>query len=163
MLTIRAEPGEVLATVDFRQGRIPARTTVCHAFRVRGGRTPFSTDIAAGVSPLITPVKRHHWGHGLVSRDFETVVLLNNVGYKSGDRRARSGTLFIYGGGFERSIPISVEPESVRFVYLRELLGESGRGERPATVSWLLRLDEPGLDAYWVSFASDGRVCGDHA
>jgi hypothetical protein len=163
VFSVKPRPEDRLVSLEFR-GRFPSRTNTSHRFQVRGASSPLSTDIASGAKPWVFPPKHSHWGHGIVSRDFETVITLNNVAHRASERGANQGVLTIYlGDGSVVTSQVAVPREGVSFVYLRSLVPALASSVEPQTLSWMLKMERPNVDALWVAFAKDGQVCGDHA
>jgi hypothetical protein len=155
------DPGVALLSFDFRKQPLPARLNTSYRYKVKGCNAPFCTDIATGSHAHVYPPKRTHWGHGLISARYETVVMLRNIAHNRGDSGRAKATLWVYdGSGRKVSRDVVVEEEASEFVYLRELIGSSADVR---TVSWFMRADTPNVEAFWISYSPDGGICGEHA
>lgn len=74
-------PDAALVSFDFRSQHIPARLNASYRYSVRGIQSPFCTDIASGAHAYVYGPKYSHWGHGLISNDCETVVMIRNIAH----------------------------------------------------------------------------------
>jgi hypothetical protein len=132
-----------------------------YRYSVRGANAAFCTDIATGAHAHVYPPKHSHWGHGLISDKYETVVMMRNIAHHDRGAGPATATLSVYdSGGGEAKRTITVGSESAEAIYLRDLVGGS---DQPQTISWFVRADKPNIEAYWVSFSPDGSICGEHA
>jgi hypothetical protein len=157
----QVDPEIALLSFDFRNQPLPARLNTSYRYRVKGSNAPFCTDIATGSHAHVYPPKHTHWGHGLISDRYETVVMLRNIAHNRGESGRAEAAFFVYdGSGKQVSHAISVEQEATAFVYLRDLIGSS---ENVRTVSWYMRADTPNVEAFWISYSPDGGICGEHA
>jgi len=155
------EASTALLSFDLTEGDVPSRINTSYRYSVRGSQAPLATDIATGAHAYVYPPKHSHWGHGLVSDAFETVLLIRNIAHRRRDSAATLAQLRVFDAqGLDRTVTMRVEPESPAFMRLRDVAG-GGRDER--IVSWLLRADHPDLEAFWITFSPEGSICGEHA
>jgi hypothetical protein len=158
----QAKPDAELVSFDFRGQELPARLNTSYRYSVRGSQARFCTDIATGAHSHVYPPKHSHWGHGLISDDYETVVMIRNIAHRSaqaGDATARLSVYDATGAVVVRTV--SVASESAQAVYLRDMIKP---GDGMKTISWFLKAENnPDLEAYWISFAPHGGICGEHA
>lgn len=145
---------------------LPARMKCSNRYRVRGGNPRFSKDIASGNRPWYQHPHKNAWGHGLVSRDFETLVLLTNIPHTEGLRHDVAGQLKVWdpqGRVYAQHVLI---PESAsRAIALRKLMAEAAPGrvfDEDEILSWMFVAERPSVDANWIAYAKDGRILGDH-
>ena len=147
------------STVDFRE-RVPARLNATFRYSVRGAPARFASATAWGAYAHVYPPRRSHWGPGLISRDFETVVMARNVAHRNRDAAEARAELGIWDtSGKLHTSEVGIPADRAVALRLRERAGVTD-GTR--LVSWFLRSPNPHLDTFWVSFAPDGRICGDH-
>lgn len=163
LFRFRPEPSEENVVLGFKSGSLPSRLNSSHQYRVRGANSPYSTDIASGAKPWVYPPKRSHWGHGLLGGGFETILMAQQVSHAPGQTASNKGGLTLYGAKGELGkLGFEVPADGCRFLRLSELLP----GEAPAeadAVSWFLKTERPDLEIFWVAYAPDGRICGDHS
>jgi hypothetical protein len=159
----QVKPEAQLISFDFRNQQLPARLNTSYRYSVRGSNRRFCTDIATGAHAHVYPPKHSHWGHGLISSDYETVVMIRNIAHHTAQARDATATLSVYDGtGAVQTRKISVASESATAVYLGDMIKP---GEGMKTISWFLKAAEnhSDLEAYWISFAPHGGICGEHA
>ena len=158
----QAKPDAELISFDFRNQELPARLNTSYRYSVRGSQAGFATDIATGAHAHVYPPKHSHWGHGLISNDYETVVMIRNIAHHRATAGDATATLSVYdASGAVETRRIEVAGESAKAVYLRDLIKPNGGMK---TISWFLKAENnPDLEAYWISFAPHGGICGEHA
>ncbi len=157
----QVDPDVALVSFDFRNQELPARLNTSYRYKVRGRSGDFCTDIATGSHAHVYPPKSTHWGHGLISDKYETVVMIRNIAHNRRDAGKALAALSVYDASGRRATrTISVAEESTEFVYLRDMVGY---GDDIRTVSWFMRADNPNLEAFWISYSPDGGICGEHA
>ena len=81
MWRYHVKPDVSLVSFDFRNQQLPARLNTSYRYSVKGMQSQFCTDIASGAHAHVYPPKHSHWGHGLVSNDYETVVMIRNIAH----------------------------------------------------------------------------------
>lgn len=152
--------GQQLTSIDF-EGVVPARLNCNYRFSVKGANSTFSTDIATGAKSCDYPPKHSHWGHGLVSSTFRTTLLLRNMSHNPTDTQENDCRLTIFlKDGSERTHTFRVEKECFKILDLNDLIQSSK--EEIETLSWFLAAEGPGIETFWVSYAPDGRILGEH-
>jgi len=152
-----------LMSLDLVSDRVPARINVSYRYSVRNSGGMFSTDIATGAHAHVYPPKYSHWGHGLISHEFETVLLIRNIAHQCSTVKLAVGSLRVFeSSGVEVLHSISVCSESFSHVRLKDILANHCSGD-VRFVSWLLQSDCPDLEVYWISWAPNGSICGEHA
>jgi hypothetical protein len=151
-----------LISFDFRDQQLPARLNTSYRYSVRGSNRRFCTDIATGAHAHVYPPKHSHWGHGLISREYETVVMIRNIAHHKAQAGDATATLSVYDrAGAVQTRTVSVASESAEAVYLRDMVKP---GDGMKSISWFLKAENnPDLEAYWISFAPHGGICGEHA
>jgi len=160
----RPNPLDKGVSLDFSEGRVPSRLNASYRFRVRNSSGKFSTDIASGATSSVYPAKHSHWGHGIISADYETVVMLQNISHNPGATRIAKGKLTIYSDKFSAmSCDVEIKPEGVCFIYLKQAFGLGSSFKDGDFISWFANFDVPSVYCYWVSYTRDGRICGEHA
>jgi len=156
-----------LTRFEFSQENIPSRLNTSLRYSVKGADSDYSTDIATGVSAWISPPKFHHWGYGLLSKDFDTVILMSNVNLCDTNNANVNGELRIFfSNGKKQKIvikDISICQDGYLFIYLSDVIDDFKDMNTTQSISWYLSMQQPSVQAYWLSFARDGRICGDHA
>jgi hypothetical protein len=58
---------------------------------------------------------------------------------------------------------ISISQDGYLFIYLSNVIDDFKDMNTTQSISWYLSMQQPSVQAYWLSFAKDGRICGDHA
>lgn len=158
----QVQPDTELVSFDFRNQELPARLNTSYRYSVRGSQARFCTDIATGAHSHVYPPKHSHWGHGLVSNDYETVVMLRNIAHRRVQAKTATAALSVYDTtGVVETRTVMIPAESSTAVYLRDV---SKPTDGIKTISWFLKVDDnPDVEAYWISFAQHGGICGEHA
>ncbi|CAN0476268.1 unnamed protein product, partial [Phaeothamnion confervicola] len=132
----QAKPDAELVSFDFRNQALPARLNTSYRYSVRGSEARFCTDIATGAHSHVYPPKHSHWGHGLISNEYETVVMIRNIAHRRAQAGDASATLSVYDAtGAVHTRTVSVASESAQAVYLRDLFKP---GNDVKTISWFL-------------------------
>jgi hypothetical protein len=155
-----------LTRFEFNKENIPSRLNTSLRYSVKNSNSMFSTDIATGVSAWISPEKFNHWGYGLLSKDFETVILLANVNLCDLKNANMNGELSIFfSSGKKQKIvskDIHIGQNGYSFIYVSNLIDDFKYANTTKSISWYLSMQQSGAQSYWLSFAKDGRICGDH-
>ena len=163
LMHYRLKDTDSLISLDLRGNQIPSRLNVSYQFSVRGACAPYSTDIATGAKSCVYPPKHSHWGTGAVGGGFRMVLMARNMSHTPTSTQNSKGTLKLYfenGDTETRVVEIDAEASAFWYVGVSE---KSGQDEDVAFVHWLANFDRGSIEMFWVSFAGDGRICGDHA
>lgn len=140
---------------------IPARLNTSYRYSVRGGTRALATDIATGAHAHVYPPKYTNWGHGIVSDEWETLVMVRHVAHGEGIPIAHATLLAFDARGVEKRLDVAIGRDRAVHLSLRDLLGG---GPQPRLASWILRAQNcPDLDAVWVAYSPDGGICGEHS
>jgi hypothetical protein len=162
MLRYRLADDVRLLSFDIRKGPIPARLNASYRYSVRGANMSFATDIATGAHGWVYPEKHSHWGQGLYGDGVETVVMFRNIPHRPKDRPAAHLDLRVFTADGEAARKVEVPKDGVAFANLGELV-PGGAAPDLRTLSWFARSDDLDVEAFWVSYSRDGRICGEHA
>lgn len=148
--------------IDFDAPPVPARINASYRYKVKNApENNFSTDIATGAHAYVYPQKFSHWGSAIISTRYETVLMIRNVCQRTGQQKDASGLLQIFLPDNQLiKHEITTSAESGSFIYLSTLID---RPESETIFSWFLNMDCPDIETYWISFANDGSICGDHS
>lgn len=153
----------VMASLDLRGNRVPARLNVSYQFSVHGAASRYSTDIATGAKSCAYPPKHSHWGSGIVGRKFRMILMARNMSHTPSTTKASAGTLKLWVGDSlqpTQSLSIGAEAGSSWSFDSHDVGAPDGE---ISFVHWLANFDQPSVEMFWVSCADDGRICGDHA
>lgn len=157
----RLEDDVDFLSIDFLELPVPSRINASYRYKVKNAPSNnFSVDVATGAHAFIYPPKYSHWGSAIVSERYETVLMVRNVCQMKNRQRNASGLLRIYAaeGGLV-SHSFSLCAESACCLYFSDLMQ---RPKEDSVVSWFLNSDCPDIETYWISYAADGSICGDH-
>lgn len=152
----------VLVCLDLNKGDVPARLNASYRYKVPDSGSGFSTDIATGAKSRDYPPKSTHWGHGVISEQYRTMILIRNIAHDEQESKDDKAQLsFFKKGGETLKKNVQIAAESCAFVDVKEAFGLSGTSE-PEFISWILKSEHTHLETFWVSFTKDGRICGEH-
>ena len=57
---------------------------------------------------------------------------------------------------------IHIGQNGYSFIYVSNLIDDFKYANTTKSISWYLSMQQSGAQSYWLSFAKDGRICGDH-
>lgn len=158
LMTYRLADDDRLISLDLRGGQVPSRLNVSYQFSVAGSASSYSTDVSTGAKSCVYPPKHSHWGSAVVGGGYRTVLMARNMSHRPGATQASRGTLKIWSGADDPEIrELAINAEAGAFWTLE------GAGDTAGIVHWLANFDQPSIEMFWVSYADDGRICGDHA
>lgn len=147
-----------MASIDLRGARVPSRLNVSYQFKVAGVDTAFGTDVATGAKSCVYPPKHTHWSSSVIGGGFRTVLIVRNMSHRPSATRPARGSLSLwFDDGREETRVIEVQAEAAAFVTI------TGDGATPELMHWQANFDVPSVEMFWVSHATDGRICGDHS
>lgn len=159
----RLGPSDRAITLDFKEGKVPSRLNASYCYRVKNASGVFSTDIASGANFNGYPPKHSQWGHGIIGNSYETVIMFHNFSHHPDTTQKAQGTLTVYSDKFAPlNYDLVIMPEGISFVYLKKAFALADFPRENTIVSWFIKFDAPTVFSYWVSYANDGRICGEH-
>ncbi len=164
-ITYQLEDTERFLCVQMSGARVPSRFNGSYIYTVKHLDSAYSTDIADGADSSAYPPKYRHWGYALVDEGFDTAILVRNSTHHPASTRASNGVLKLYGDDFQKFVNVRVEAESAASIKVSEHinLGKQEKGQRPRFISWLLEMEEPTCETFWVGYReTDGAIFGDH-
>lgn len=163
VITYKIQPGDMIAALDIYHGKIPTRINTNYVYEVACANSPFSTDIAAGQIAKYFPSKLTTWGHGIMGKGYKTVLFLTAFAHDNDNRIESIGKLTIFRkNGLCYSKEFTIGEDSGILIDINDVIGE--HIEELEVISWYyLQQCRTKLVAYWVSYAMDGRITGDHA
>lgn len=162
-IRLRLEDDETFLCLQMRGDTVPSRFNASFQYRVKGSDAPFSTDIASGAKSCVYPPKHRHWGHGCVAEGFDSVILIRNNSHRPQQTIDATGQLSLYADGMEKHIDVRIPAESALSLRLSDLVGSTTDSNRPAFISWILEMDVPNAETFWVAYRkTDGAVFGEH-
>ena len=161
-LNFTLSPDEEMRVLHLQGKTIPSRLNASYLYRVAGAPRRFSTDIATGAKSIVYPPKWRHWGHGCIGGGFDTVVLFRNNTHVPQDTRSNAGEIRFLGTNLDRVVKLSVGIESCVALRLSEVLDIDAQSGTPAFVSWIMSMEQPVGETFWVAFRPDGAVFGEH-
>lgn len=163
IFSYRLDPLDRGISLDFDEGEVPSRLNASYRYRVRNSSGIFSTDIASGAESNVYPPRHSHWGHGVIGKDYETVIMFHNFSHHPSTTQQANGSLTLYS---DKIAPLSCEvcinAEGILFLYVKKSFGLLKTIEDDLIVSWFIKFDTSTVYSYWVSYTDDGRICGEH-
>lgn len=159
-LTLAA--GEEFRVLHLQGETIPSRLNASYRYRVEGAPRRFATDIATGAKSIVYPPKWRHWGHGCIGGGFDTYVLLRNNTHSPSKTVANAGDIRLFSHSFDKTIRVECAAESCAAIRLSQVLDLDPTAGEPVFVSWLMSLEQPVGETFWVAFRPDGAVFGEH-
>ena len=163
VLNIEIPPGNKIAALDIDSGDIPTRINTNYVYKVFTAESEFSTDIAAGQIVKHFPPKMTTWGHGIIGKGYNTFLFLTAFAHDEDTRIDTKGELTIHmsHNRIYRQ-DFSINKDSGIFINISEIIDDDMN--ELEIFSWnYLQEKRTKLVAYWLSYASDGRITGDHA
>lgn len=152
------------ALIEFNKGPIPARLNTSFLYSVKGSNSPYSAEVATGAKSYVYPPKQSHWGAGMLSQDFDTVLLLRNVSHNSAHKTPSSVEVTVFLNGVRKIFKTEVLEDGYKSVsFKKELNLTDAEISQAKYLSWFAKSELPTVDIYWVSYSRDGKICGDHA
>jgi hypothetical protein len=157
-------PEQRFLCLRLRGSHVPSRFNASFVYRTTNPQSQFSTDIASGAKSCVYPPKFRHWGHAYTNEGFETAIMLRNNSHNPEKTQRGKGVLTLYGPGIEREVPVEIAAESAKSFKVSELLdGVVGSQSGPQFLSWLLEMDVPTCETFWVAYRNDdGAIFGEH-
>jgi hypothetical protein len=160
----RPQPDDELCVLALYGKQVPSRINCSFRYSVRGAESPYSTDIASGFKSWVYPRKYNHWGYGVVSDEFETVLMIRNMSHRVEDVEEASGQLHIYDEQGEcATVDVRIPAEGAERIQISRHVPRLKAPGRARSISWYLEMKAPYAEVFWVSYAPDGRILGDHA
>ncbi len=165
-IKLEDEQDEIL-TVGLAEDNIPSRLNTSFRYSIKNTNSLYSTDIASGAKSWVYPASYNHWGYGLMSKEFDTVVLMTNVPHCADDITNASGVLNIFfnlnNKKYHIKKDIQINGNSYLIVYISDILTDIDWGVGAIhSLSWYLEMQNKNIYTDWLSFTKDGRICGDH-
>lgn len=163
-ITYQLKPTEKFWCLRMKGPKVPSRFNASYRYSVKEADSPYSTDIASGADSCVYPPKYRHWGHGYLGDDYQTVVLVRNNSHQPTLTQCGIGTLTVFSMDRELSIPVEINPEASISINLSEyLFGIKSRNTIPDFLSWILEMDIPSCETFWISYRKrDGAIMGEH-
>src|SRR5262249_1133069 len=96
MWRYHVKPEVSLVSFDFRDQHLPAPLNTSYRYSVKGLQSQYCPDIATGAPAHVYPPKHSHWGHGLISNDYETVVMIRNIAHHCATAGRATAALSVY-------------------------------------------------------------------
>ncbi|MES2414730.1 MAG: hypothetical protein V4614_13070 [Pseudomonadota bacterium] len=150
-----------LMSLDLTGAQVPSRLNVSYQFSVPG--SPYSTDIATGAKSCAYPPKHSHWGTGVVGAGFRTLLMARNMSHTPAATKRSQGTVKLWLQDQDmQQRELEIEAEAGAF-WTIDISAWTVDGSKPYFVHWLANFDQPSIEIFWVSYADDGRICGDHS
>lgn len=144
--------------------KVPSRINCSFRYSLIDVESPYSTDIASGFKSWVYPEKYNHWGYGVISDEFETMVMIRNMSNRVEDVEEALGKLHIFDlEGECANVEVRIPAEGADRVLLSEHAQHLKAPGRASSLSWYLEMNAPHAEVFWVSYALDGRILGDHA
>ncbi len=145
--------------------KIPSRLNTSYIYKVKNSKNNFTADVADGARSSIFPKKIHHWGHGYLGENFNSIVTIVNDNYDDKRPEPLSGVLKIFSDNFYSSISIKIKPGTSTIVDFKKIKSvKKLQNQKQKFFSWLLKLNKPGCECFWISYRKrDGSIFGDHS
>jgi hypothetical protein len=163
VMKLELAPEDRLMILSTKGPNVPARTIALKRYQVRGSGHDSSFEINSSFVSRFYPPKYSYWGHGMLSKNFETILIMSNIGFFSGDSKINIVSLTIYlDDGGSSTHQIEVGQDSCKEVYLSNYIDCKDWTE-PRLLSWIAKQEAPQGEIYWLSFGKNGSICGDHS
>jgi len=144
--------------------KIPSRLNASYIYKVDETKSNYSLDIADGARSCTTPKKTSHWGHGYIGEKFETVIMIINDNHKQENENIANGVLNIHSSESQIKTKVQIKPDSIKILKISEMQKTSNFKKKHKFFSWFLKMNNPGCEAFWLSYRKkDGAIFGDHS
>ncbi len=161
---IKIKNGNKIKALDITQGKIPVRINTNYIYKLNHSNSEFSTDIAAGQITEYFPPKRFTWGHGIVGKDYKTVIFLTSFSHDKNCRVESMGNLFLCIGKNKFESSHKIPMDSGIEINVNEILKDKFDLEQISFISWYyIQEKRTKLIGYWLSYSKTGKITGDHA
>lgn len=158
-----AEPdGRVVAYRNV-SGPVPSRWHINYLYSVKGCEQ--LADVATQISNKYLPKKQHHWGFGILSDTFDTVLCTHlQVSDPEINGPKPRGIFTIYDEtGLIASNVLEFEYSKYKNINLKDYVSKEIISTEPLYLGWMIKLDPPSwLRGNWVTYDQKGKICGDH-
>jgi len=156
--------GNKIKALDICKGKIPTRINTNYIYSVANANTRYSTDIAAGQITEHFPPKRFTWGHGIIGKDYKTILFLTSFSHDKSTRVDANGKLTLYIGEYKFESKHIIPSGTGIKINLDNLIQGRIKSNKPQLISWYYSQDcRTKLIAYWISYTDSGKITGDHA
>lgn len=162
LMTYKLGNDDRFISLDLMGDRVPSRLNVSYRFSVRKSESKYSTDISTGAKSCVYPPKHSHWGSCIAGNGFRTVLMARNMSHNPTATVSSKGTLKIWwADGKSETRELDINSEASAFWTIDEPRADSST--HAIFFHWLANFDQPSIEMFWVSYADDGRICGDHS
>lgn len=161
-LSFKLDSDEEMRVLHLYGDTIPSRLNASYRYSVTGTKSKFATDIATGAKSIVYPPKWRHWGHGCIGAGYDTYVLLRNNTHVPESTMNNCGIIRIFTEHLDKSFKIQVGAESCIALKISELINLNPLEGIPIFFSWMITMDEPVGETFWVSYRDDGAIFGEH-
>ena len=153
-----------LQTIKMAGNKIPSRLNTSFIYKVKNSKNKFTADIADGARSAVIPKKIHHWGHGYLGENFNTILTIVNDNHDDQKPIKHEGILKIYADKINTSKKIKINSSSSTIVDFNEFKEIKKLKNSRKFFSWVLKLKKPGCECFWISYRKkDGSIFGDHS
>jgi len=149
----------------FSGSTVPSRLNTSFIYKVKNIKSNFSTDIATGAKSSVYPPKFTHWGTGIFGGGYDFTLMVRNISHDLKSTISK-GNLQFFGFDKKYQFKFKINPESSKSITLSDLIKNknlNSSNKKLLIFNWLLKLDKPNSEAFWVSFnRKTGCILGDH-
>lgn len=123
------------------------------------------TDIATGFKCIDYPPKHSHWGHAIISKQFDTLLFIRwiELPYNRSQTSQETLTISLFNQSQFNEFEISIVRDQITSVNLSDFFRQSSESISESIVSWRFITDIPTIECFWVSFnVLTGAIAGEH-
>jgi hypothetical protein len=158
------DKGNEINALDITKGKIPTRINTNYIYTVDNTNSRYSTDIAAGQITEHFPPKRFTWGHGIIGKDYKTIIFLTSFSHDEKTKTDSRGELTLLIGQKEFVSNHNIPAESGIKINLNNMIKDKFVLSDNYLISWYYTQEKrTKLISYWISYTNSGQITGDHA
>tara|TARA_B100001063_G_C16776624_1_gene566029 strand:+ start:3234 stop:4706 length:1473 start_codon:yes stop_codon:yes gene_type:complete len=144
-------------------GRAPSRLNCSLNYSLPNSLHP--TDIATGFKCIDYPPKHSHWGHAILSNQFETLLFIRWIELPDNKSKVCEAQLSIdiFNEMESSEFRINILRDEITAIHLSDHFNISSSSIQKSIVSWRFNTEIPTIECFWVAYNADtGAIAGEH-
>ena len=144
------------------KSKCPARINVSYNYELKNSRHP--TDIATGFKSRDYPQKISHWGHGVCSKEFKTLIFIRNISHTTSNVKEKFSLpikISIFNENYSFTKTINLPSSGWNYI---EITPQDFSESTKNFFSWRFKdFESKEMETFWVSYnINSGAICGEH-
>ena len=144
-------------------GSAPSRLNCSLNYSLSNSLHP--TDIATGFKCIDYPPKYSHWGHGIISNHFDTLLFVRWIELPNNESKVFETELLItiFNESISIDFQIVITQDQITTVNLSNYFHAASFLIQESIVSWRFNSEIPNIECFWVAYNSEtGAIAGEH-